>query len=126
MKAEDWTKNEQGSALGDREDVVKNLPTHGKEKGNSPSSKSMSSGKFVKKKKRRAKTSLCFWDKTNKEIGTGGWELTEEMEESRGQDPEKADTKNKCNLPSVNTSKEIGITENSPVEEEDGIKGEVF
>lgn len=48
------------------------------------------------------------------------------MEESRGLDPEKADTQNKCNLPSVNTSKEIGITENSPVEEEDGSKGEVF
>lgn len=62
MKPADWIKNEQESAFGVREGVINNLPTHGKEKGNSPSSKSMSSGKFVKEG--RAKTSLCFWDKT--------------------------------------------------------------
>ena len=65
MKAEDWIKNEQGSAFGVREGVVKNLPTHGKEKGNSPSSKSTSS-KFVKEG--RAKTSLCFWDKLTRRL----------------------------------------------------------
>lgn len=96
----------------------------GKEKGNSPSSKSMSSGKFVKEG--RTKTSLCFWGKTNKDIDTGGWSSLKRWRESMGLDPEKADTQNKCNLPSVNASKEIGITENSPVEEEDGSKGEVF
>lgn len=109
MKPEDWIKNEQGSARGVREGVVKNLPTHGKEKGNSPSSKSMSSGKFVKEG--RARTSLCFWDKTNKEIGTGGWSSLKRWEESRGPDPEKADIQNKCNLPSVNTNQGMGITE---------------
>ena len=50
MKVDYWNKNEQGSAFGVRDGVIKNLPTHGKEKGNSPSSKSMGSGKFVKRR----------------------------------------------------------------------------
>lgn len=62
----------------------------------------------------------------NKEIGTGGWSSLKRWKESRGPDPEKADTQNKCNLPPVKTNQGIGITENAAVEEEDGRKGEVF
>lgn len=61
-----------------------------------------------------------------KETGTGGWSSLKGWEESRGPDPEKADTQNKCNLPPVKTNQGIGITENAVVEEEDGRKGEVF